>query len=209
MTRSESELVEALQSGETNCLAEYLNVCRNPLLSFILKNMSQSLRSKIEAEDIFQEVCSYAVQNVEEVDFGQQQPFGWFCEIAKRRIVDTQRKFAAQKRSAHHEVGIFGRSGDQTGLVNMLVASITSPSAAFSRQQKEFKLLSAMEQLKPDQQEVLRLRYGLGMPSKQIAENIGKSDGATRVLITRSLKKLESILAETAQAESSSDDDKK
>jgi RNA polymerase sigma-70 factor (ECF subfamily) len=76
----------------------------------------------------------------------------------------------------------------------MLVASITSPSAAFSRKQKEFKLVEALNQLNEEQQNVLQMRYGQGLPSKEIASKIGKSDGATRVLITRSLKKLEGIL---------------
>ena len=189
------KLIEAVRNGEPDAVAKYLNHCRAPLLSFILKNMSDALKRRVDAEDIYQEVCSYAVQNVEEIDFSDMDPFGWFCEIARRRIIDNQRKFAAKKRAAHNEVGIFGSgSGDQTGIVNLLIASITSPSAAFSRQQKEFKLVQALQKLNDEQQEVLQLRYGQGMPSKEIASQIGKSDGATRVLITRSLKKLESIL---------------
>ena len=201
---SDEQLIEAIRGGDAKSLAIYLQRCRIPLLSFIVKNMSDALRIKIEAEDIFQEVSAYAVQNVAEIDFEDHDPFGWFCEIARRRIVDAQRKFAAQKRAAHREVGIFGRGSgnDQTGLVNLLVASITSPSAAFSRQQKEFRLLQALEKLSAEQQDVLKLRYGQGLPSKEIASQIGKSDGATRVLITRSLKKLEGILE---QQESTAD----
>ena len=193
---SDEQLINSIRDGDSKSVAIYLQRCRVPLLSFIVKNMSDALRRKIEADDIFQEIGSYAVQNVGEIDFAQHDPFGWFCEIARRRIVDAQRKFTAQKRNVQKEVGIFGRgsSNDQTGLVNLLVASITSPSAAFSRQQKEFRLLAAMGKLSDEQQEVLKLRYGQGMASKEIASQIGKSDGATRVLITRSLKKLEGLL---------------
>ena len=195
MNEPTNELIEAVRQGDPDAVARYLNQCRSPLLSFILKNMSDDLRRRVDAEDIYQEVCTYAVQNVGEVDFSDLDPFGWFCEIARRRIIDTQRKFSAKKRAAHNEVGIFGSgSSDQTGIVNLLIASITSPSAAFSRQQKEFKLVQALQKLSDEQQEVLQLRYGQGMPSKEIASQIGKSDGATRVLITRSLKKLENIL---------------
>ncbi len=197
---SDEQLVEAIRDGDSKATAIYLHRCRLPLLSFIVKQMSDSLKRKVEAEDILQEVATNAVQNVGEVDFTDKDPFGWFCEIAKRRIVDVQRKFSAKKRSADREVGIFGGgSNENTGLVNLLVASITSPSAAFSRQQKEFRLLEAMNQLNDEQQKVLKLRFGDGLPSKEIASEIGKSDGATRVLITRSLKKLEGILAANSE----------
>jgi RNA polymerase sigma-70 factor (ECF subfamily) len=81
-------------------------------------------------------------------------------------------------------------------LINLLVASITSPSEAFSRQQREFKLLQALSQLPEQQQLALRLRYVDGLPSKQVAGQIGKSDGATRVLIARAIKRLEIIMTE-------------
>ena len=82
-------------------------------------------------------------------------------------------------------------------------ASITSPSQAFSRNAKEFKLLAAMQQMTAEQQKVLNLRYGENLPTKQIAEMIGKSDGATRVLLTRSLKKLEQLFDDDSTASQS------
>ena len=39
-----------------------------------------------------------------------------------------------------------------------------------------------------------RLRYVEGLPSKEIASRLQKSDGATRVLLTRSLAKLQELL---------------
>ena len=38
-----------------------------------------------------------------------------------------------------------GGDTGQAGLINMLVASMTSPSQAFSRDQKEFQLLQAIQ----------------------------------------------------------------
>ena len=116
--------------------------------------------------------------------------------MAQRRIIDAHRFFFdAQKRDASRETGLGG--GDltgQAGWVNMLAASITSPSAAFSRDQKEFRLQEAIAQLPEDHREVIRLRYVEGLPTKQIADQIGKTDGSVRVILTRTLKKLEDLL---------------
>ena len=38
------------------------------------------------------------------------------------------------------------------------------------------------------------MRYVENLPSKEIASRLGKTDGATRVLLTRSLAKLQAIL---------------
>lgn len=197
MTQTASQLLEKIRNGQPEAMAQYLEHRKIELIGVIISKMGPALRSKVEPDDIYQEVCSDAVQNMDQVNFDDHDPFGWFCELAKRRIIDSRRRFSAQKRAANREVSIQPKSDDGSGgLVNLLVASITSPSQAFSRNQREFKLLQAMEQLTEQQRQVLHMRYGKSWPSKKIADEIGKSDGATRVLITRSLKKLEKLLGE-------------
>ena len=73
---------------------------------------------------------------------------------------------------------------------------MTSASQAFSRNQREQRLLAAMESLPQEQREALRLRYVEGQSSKEIGARLGKSDGAVRVLLTRSLQRLRSLLGE-------------
>ena len=88
------------------------------------------------------------------------------------------------------------KGGDEGGLIDVLVASLTSPSEAFSKGQREYELLQAMEGLPDDARTALKMRYVENRPSKEIAEALGKSDGATRVLLTRSLQKLQKTLSE-------------
>ena len=122
--------------------------------------------------------------------------FGWLCQIAERRIIDAHRKYiVSQKRDAGREVPIHAPPDtSRGGLVDLLVASMTTASQAFSRDQKQMRLLAALDQLPGEQREALRLRYVDGLPSKDIAERLGKSDGAVRVMLTRSLSKLQQIL---------------
>lgn len=191
---AQDKLVEEIANGNRDSLAKFFQLRRFDLLAVILSKMGPALRTKVEAEDIFQEVCTSALQSLGSVQITEAGPFGWLCEIADRRIIDQQRKFAAGKRDSSRETGIHGKSDEDIGLVNLLVASITSPSRVFSRHEKEFKLIQAMKELPETQQQVLELRYSKGQSSKEIAAAIGKSDRATRVLITRSLQKLKEIL---------------
>lgn len=53
-----------------------------------------------------------------------------------------------------------------------------------------------LEKLPEDQREALRMRYIEDLPSKIIAERLGKTDGSIRVMLTRSLAKLQQLLEE-------------
>jgi RNA polymerase sigma-70 factor (ECF subfamily) len=133
-----------------------------------------------------------------DVEWGDRDPFGWLCQQAERRIIDAHRHhFGAQKRAAAREVHVGARTpegDDGGGLADLIAASLTSPSQALSRRQKEFHVLEALGCLPDEAREALSLRYLEGLPSKEIAERLGKSDGAVRVLLTRSLQKLQEIL---------------
>jgi RNA polymerase sigma-70 factor (ECF subfamily) len=130
------------------------------------------------------------------MQFNEREPFSWLCQLCERRIIDSHRRLiASQKRAANREVGIHGDAdASRAGLINMLVASMTTASQAFSRDQKQIRLLNAISQLPEDQQEALKLRYVEGLASKDIAEKLGKTDGSIRVMLTRSLAKLQQLL---------------
>ena len=191
-----NELLDRIRKGDVDALAEYIEKQRLPLISVIRRKMSGGLMSKVEPDDIFQEVCTSAMQSLKDVDFTDRDPFIWLCHLVDRRVVDAHRRFNAKKRAADQEVRMFGGDASQGGVIDMLVASITSPSMAFSRKQKEAKLWTALRALPEDQQQALTLRYVQNLGSKEIAEQLGKSDGAVRVMLTRATKKLEQIMSE-------------
>jgi len=198
-------LIERIRRHDTAALADFLQQRRAPLMAFIERQLGQALRRKVEPDDVFQEASAEAVRALPTTELGDRDPFSWLCQIAERRIVDLHRRyFDAQKRDAGREVPLAagGGSGESSApnLAQVLAASITSPSAAFSRQVREQRLESALQALPEDQREALRLRYQFDMPSKEIAERLGKTDAAVRVMLTRSLKKLQQLLGEEIAA---------
>ena len=199
MGAADDPLIDRLKSGDREALAAFIDERKPQLLVFIEKRMSDKLKKKVEASDVLQELTVASLNSLDEIELGDRDPFSWLCQQAERRIIDTHRHhFGAQKRAAHSEVGIHAPlSGTDEGqLADLLSASMTSASRAFSNQQKEFHMLAALDELPEDAREALRLRYLEGLPSKEIAERIGKSDGATRVLLSRSLSKLQEMLAQ-------------
>lgn len=198
MSDAENTTILRVRAGDTVALAEFIEQHRRQLLAYIERQLGTALRRKVEAEDIFQEVSADAVRSLATIDLSERDPFSWLCQIAERRIIDAHRRFFdAQKRDAGREVAAHGGgSSESPGLINMLVASMTSPSQAFSRNVKEMRLNEAVAQLPEEQREVLRLRYVEGWPTKQIAEQLGKSDVSVRVMLTRTVQKLQELLGD-------------
>jgi RNA polymerase sigma-70 factor (ECF subfamily) len=194
------ELIARIHKRDTQALADFISSHRPQLMAFIERQLGTGLRRKTEPDDVFQEASAEAVRALPTAELGDRDPFSWLCQIAERRIIDMHRRFfGAQKRDAAKEVPInASRGGDSrsSDLINLLVASMTTPSQAFSRNAREEKLLEALQKLPEEQQTALRLRYIENLPSKQIASQMGKSDAAVRVMLTRSLKRLHELLEE-------------
>ena len=195
-------LAVKVRQHDVAALADYLAANRRQLCAFIDRQLGAGLRRKVEVDDIFQELSAEAVRALPGADFNQRDVFGWLCQIGERRIIDAHRRFfGAQKRDAAREVPLGTPRGDSSGqaaIIDLLVASMTTPTAALSRNMKEVKLLEALATLPEDQREALRLRYVEGLPSKDIAERLGKSDGSVRVMLTRALGRLQQILGPDA-----------
>jgi RNA polymerase sigma-70 factor (ECF subfamily) len=51
-----------------------------------------------------------------------------------------------------------------------------------------------LDQLPEDRREALIMRFALGMSNREIARALGRTDGATKVLIHRAIKQLEELL---------------
>ncbi len=55
-------------------------------------------------------------------------------------------------------------------------------------------VLRGVAELPDDRREALIMRFALGMDNREIARALGRSDGATKVLIHRAVKQLEGLL---------------
>jgi RNA polymerase sigma-70 factor, ECF subfamily len=56
------------------------------------------------------------------------------------------------------------------------------------------RVLDGVERLPEDRREALVMRFALGMDNREIARAMGRSEGATKVLIHRAIKQLEGLV---------------
>ena len=98
----------------------------------------------------------------------------------------------AGRQQSIHNAG--GADSSGMGMEQLLAVTMTSPSAAHSRDIRMCRMQEAIEALPEEQKSAVRMRYADGLPTKQIAEKLGKTDAAVRVLLSRSMRHLEKQL---------------
>lgn len=193
------QLLERLRAGDSAALAELLKHYRNALLAFINSRLGPAMKSRVEADDIFQDLSVVALNRLSDLSTPTRDLFPWLCHLSEQRIIDTHRRlFGAQKRAADRQVPLnTPLRGDSGGtLEDLLVSSLTSASEALSRDQKQLRLLVALQQLPAKVQEILRLRYTDGLTTREIADRVGSSDAAIRVQLSRAVARLQELLDE-------------
>jgi RNA polymerase sigma-70 factor (ECF subfamily) len=59
------------------------------------------------------------------------------------------------------------------------------------------RILEGVDQLPDDRREALIMRFALGMDNREIARALGRTDGATKVLIHRATRQLQEIVSQS------------
>src|SRR5918911_3265477 len=74
-----------------------------------------------------------------------------------------------------------------------LVATHTTEALVQDRDDLK-RILECVQQLPDDRREALIMRFALGMDNREIARALGRTDGATKVLLHRSIRQLQDIV---------------
>jgi RNA polymerase sigma-70 factor (ECF subfamily) len=193
-------LADRLRRRDPSALAGFVEGRRPALLAFIEHRLGSTLRGKLEPQDILQEVAIKALRELPQADFTARDPFAWLCHLAEQCIVDSHRHFAAGKRAAGREMpgNVPAGEGSQD-FIALLSASMTTPTQAVVRNERQQRLMKVLAGLPEEHRDALRLRYSEGLPTKEVARRLNKTDVATRVLLTRLVQRLQELL-ETGEA---------
>jgi RNA polymerase sigma-70 factor, ECF subfamily len=88
----------------------------------------------------------------------------------------------------------------QTHLEDAAVISAPHDTESLVEGREELQaVLEGVSQLPDDRREALIMRFALDMDNREIARAMGRSEGATKVLLHRAIKQLEGMLKEPAK----------
>jgi RNA polymerase sigma-70 factor (ECF subfamily) len=108
-------------------------------------------------------------------------------------------------RIAHNLAANYYRDRSRRPQMNLEDAGVLSsphPTEELVEEREEVKeVLAGVAGLPEDRREALIMRFALGMENKEIARALGRSEGATKVLIHRAIKQLEQGLMQEVRDE--------
>lgn len=131
-------------------------------------------RTSAEADDIVSEVFLSVFTSLERFSGGEADFRGWLFTIAQRRIVDDLRRRSRRVQTTDYDAETDGREVGSAEL-----ASLDRLGEQWVRR--------VLGQLAPDQRDVLLLRILGDLTLEQVAQALGKSEGAVKQLQRRGL----------------------
>jgi RNA polymerase sigma-70 factor (ECF subfamily) len=127
------------------------------------------------AEDLTSEVFTRLLRAVNDSSAPRNTLRGWLYRVAANVVAD------------HHRAGYRVK---QVELDETMEGDAVDPSDALSGKQVLAELSDALAGLTDDQQNVISLRFGYEMAIKEVAQVMGKSEGAVKQLQARAVAAL-------------------
>lgn len=184
MLEDEKQLIEKASGGDPVAFGLLYDHYLPKIYRFVLLKVGQ----REEAEDLTHQAFLRAWEHIARYA-DQGFPFGsWLYRIAKNIIIDHYRSFEKRKRDV-----------DLEDVMEQLIDTESSIMDKTLDVKFDMELLmKAMERLKDVEQDVIIMRFVEDLPHEEVAEHIGKSVGATKLIQHRALKNLKVVLANNA-----------
>lgn len=131
--------------------------------------------NRSDAEDVTSAVFERAVRYRKSYDSRKGRPIGWLIGIARGVIADD----ATRRRNEAHSA----------------IDDVRVPASLEDDVARRLDLTDAVAQLDERSRDLIALRYGVGLSSKEIADLEGMEPNAVDVALHRARKRLESLLA--------------
>jgi len=168
------------------------------LHAFVRLRAGPVVRARESSSDIVQSVCREVLEHIDRFQFPSESAFKqWLYTTALRKILNRHDYWLAQKRDAQREVGLgadASGSFDEGALLDCY-GRFSSPSRGAVRREELERIERAFERMPEEYREVITLAHLVGLSRAEIAQQMGKSEGAVRVLLHRALARMSAILS--------------
>ncbi len=181
MLEGEQAYIERAQTGDAACFGRLYDHYLTPIYRFIALKVG----TRQEAEDLAHEVFVSAWQKLPTYQV-QGFPFSsWLYKIARNRVIDYYRT-----KKVHVSID------DEVAVDEDLFAAQSGVDEALDTGLDIAAVKEAMQQLTPEQREVVQLRFLDELSPAEIAKVLDKREGTVRIIQHRAILKLKSILGE-------------
>lgn len=180
-------LTEAAGRGDRAALERLLVRYLPELRAYVRVRAGAVVRAKDSTSDIVQSVCRDVLQYSERFQHPSEAAFKrWLFTTALRKLVKRRDYYLAECRDSLREAQEASRDADLLGVYR----SLATPSAHAATREEVERIEAALETLTDEHREVITLAHIAELPRAEIAEEMGRSVEAVRMLLHRAMVQL-------------------
>lgn len=174
-------LLHAIARGDEKAFASLYDHYNSILLGLLLR----ILNSRVEAEDVLQEVFLQVWQRASTFDETRGRPFTWLVTLARSRAIDRLRSSNARERMAS------AAAQDAPGEMGDAAADAV-------RSEQSEVVHRALDSIPEEQRRTLLLAYFEGLTQSEIAERLKQPLGTVKTRMRAGMSKLREQLGNRA-----------
>lgn len=188
--------INRIQSGDYSALATLLEYYRPRLRQMISMRMDSRLTSRFDGSDVIQDVFLDANRQISAyVEDPRVEFYVWLRGLAWQRLLNLQRHHTdTQGRTVRREVPLPLES--TTTLLRELVGGGPTPSKVLSNREVSDRVQTALDQLKPDDREVILMRHFEPLTNNEVAQTLEITPSAATMRYGRAMFRLKELLRE-------------
>ncbi|MCA8975996.1 MAG: sigma-70 family RNA polymerase sigma factor [Planctomycetes bacterium] len=190
-------LVNAARQGERTALDAVVRAVLPDLRAYVRLHVGDRLRQLESCSDMVQTACRGLVEDIGGFRGEDASSFRrWLFTLALNKIQMHGRHWVAQRRDAGRLQPLQPAADSLAPEVVAAYGTICTPSRhAVAREEME-RIERAFDHLPDEHRTVLTLACILGLPHREIAAEMGKSEVAVRKLLSRARARLALVLAQ-------------
>jgi RNA polymerase sigma-70 factor (ECF subfamily) len=190
-----AELLDRAAAGDQDALDELFSKYLPVLRAFLRLRMSPALRVKESCSDLAQSTCREVLEHLDRFDHRGEAGFRqWLFTTAWRKVAKKYRYYGRDKRDVGLEQPAAAASDGGDEQLAQVYQTLSTPSRQLMRNEQIERLEAAFERLPEHYREVITLSRVVGLSHKEVAASMGRTEGATRVLLHRALGELADVL---------------
>lgn len=183
---SSDSLITAARGHDRAAIADLLVRHLPPLEAFVRLRMGPALRARLTAPDLVQSVCREVLEDLSGFEYRGEAAFRhWLYTRAQNKLLEKHRYVDAAKRNLAREEAL----ADVTTFLPSYQTLVT-PSRVLAARESVARIEAAFDALPDDYREAITLHRICGLSHAQIAERMGRTEGAVRNLVYRGLSRM-------------------
>ena len=192
------DMLSRVAEGDSVAWTALNNKMEKYLMMMAAKNLPAVVRGQINPSDLVQQTLVEVVKGIDQFK-GESAPefYAWVTQILRHQSTKLARDWTRKKRDVRRQISMdgFARNENESECrLDVRDPAQTPRSATIAREQVG-RMEQALGLLSEEHRTVIQLRNLEELSFKQIAEQMGRSEGAVSKLWYRALVKLRDVIA--------------